>query len=137
MQPTLWEGEKLFINKVSLMFTNPKHGDVIILRDPSSGPDQKEFLVKRVIGIPGDIVEVREHKLYVNGKLVDEPYIDIEIQDPDFAPLTVESGSYFVMGDNRHESASKDSRYFGTISEDRIVGRADYIWWPLSKMNKI
>lgn len=135
MQPTLWEGEKLLINKISLNFVNPKHGDVVVLRDPSTGPDQKEYLVKRVIGIPGDIVEVKEHKLYVNGKMVDELYIDTEIQDPDFAALTVEEGRYFVMGDNRYESASKDSRYFGSVSEDDIIGRADLIWWPLSKLS--
>lgn len=137
MQPTLWEGERLFVNKISLRFVNPKHGDVIVLHDPSTGPSQKDYLVKRVIGIPGDIVEVRDHQLYVNGKIVDEPYIDTEIEDPDFAALTVESGNYFVMGDNRHASASKDSRYFGSIPEDMIVGRADYIWWPLSKLDKL
>ncbi|MDH6429157.1 signal peptidase I [Paenibacillus sp. FSL R7-0048] len=137
MQPTLWEGERLFINKISLLFVNPKHGDVVILHDPSTGPSHKEYLVKRVIGIPGDIIEVRNHQLYVNGKIVNEPYIDTEIEDPDFAALTVESGNYFVMGDNRHASASKDSRYFGSISQDMIVGRADYIWWPLSKLNRL
>lgn len=68
MQPTLWEGERLFINKISLLFVNPKHGDVVILHDPSTGPSHKEYLVKRVIGIPGDIIEVRNHQLYVNGK---------------------------------------------------------------------
>ncbi|MDH6373365.1 signal peptidase I [Paenibacillus sp. PastF-3] len=134
MQPTLVEGERLFINKLSLMFVNPKHGDVVILHDPSTGPSRKDFLVKRVIGIPGDIIEVKDHQLYVNGKIVNEPYIDTEIEDPDFAALTVESGNYFVMGDNRHASASKDSRYFGSIPQDMIVGRADYIWWPLSKL---
>lgn len=137
MQPTLWQGEKLIVNKISLMFVSPKHGDIVVLNDPSTGPDKKEYLVKRVIGIPGDIVEVKEHKLYVNGKVVDEPYIDTEIQDPDFAALTVEPGRYFVMGDNRHESASKDSRYFGSVSEEDIVGRADFIFWPLSKLNKL
>lgn len=137
MQPTLWEGERLFINKLSLRFVDPKHGDVVVLHDPSTGPSQKEYLVKRVIGIPGDIIEVRDHQLYVNGKIVNEPYIDTEIEDPDFAALTVEKGNYFVMGDNRHASASKDSRYFGSIPQDMIVGRADYIWWPLSKLDKL
>lgn len=137
MQPTLLEGERLFINKISLMFVNPKRGDVVILHDPSTGPSQKEYLVKRVIGIPGDIIEVRDHQLYVNGKIVNEPYIDTEIEDPDFSELTVERGNYFVMGDNRHASASKDSRYFGSIPQNKIVGKAEYIWWPLSKMSKL
>ncbi|MRN55547.1 signal peptidase I [Paenibacillus monticola] len=137
MQPTLQEGERLFINKITLTFTSPKRGDVIVLHDPSTGLDQKEYLVKRIVGIPGDSVGVQKHKLYVNGTVVDESYIDTEIQDPDFATLTVEKGSYFVMGDNRHAGASKDSRYFGFVPRDSIVGRADYIWWPLSKLKAL
>ncbi|OKQ00111.1 signal peptidase I [Paenibacillus sp. P46E] len=137
MQPTLLEGEKLIINKISLVFASPGRGDVIVLHDPSTGPDRKEYLVKRVIGIPGDKVEVRNHKLYVNGKLKDEPYVDTEIQDPDFAQLTLDKGTYFVMGDNRHAGASKDSRYFGAVSEDLLVGKAAFIWWPFGKASAL
>lgn len=137
MQPTLIEGEKLIINKIALSFGNPARGDIVVLHDPSTGPDRKGFLVKRVVGIAGDIVEVRGHKLYVNGKIVDEPYTDTEIEDPDFPELTVEAGAYFLMGDNRHAGASKDSRYFGAVPQEMIVGRAAYIWWPLSKLNAL
>ncbi|KGE19479.1 signal peptidase I [Paenibacillus wynnii] len=137
MQPTLWEGEKLFINKITLSFANPKRGDVIVLHDPSTGLNRKEYLVKRVIGIPGDVVEVRDHLLYVNGKVKAEPYIDTAIQDPDFAPITIDEDGFFVMGDNRHAGASKDSRYFGFITKDMIVGRAAFIWWPFSKLNTL
>ena len=137
MQPTLWEGEKLFINKISLSFANPKRGDIIVLHDPSTGEDRKEYLVKRVIGIPGDTVEVRNHELYVNGKKKAEPYIDTDIQDSDFASITIAEDSFFVMGDNRHAGASKDSRYFGYVTKDRIVGRAAFIWWPFSKLNSL
>ncbi|MNL88991.1 Signal peptidase IB [compost metagenome] len=63
--------------------------------------------------------------------------MDTEIQDPDFAELTVKQGTYFVMGDNRHAGASKDSRYFGAVPQNRIVGKAAYIWWPLSKVNAL
>lgn len=134
MQPTLYEGEKLIINKITLDFANPGRGDIIVLHDPSTGPDRKEYLVKRIIGIPGDIVEVQEQKLYVNGRLVVEPYVDTEIQDPDFSGLSVPEGTYFVMGDNRHAGASKDSRYFGTVKKEQIVGKVALIWWPFSKM---
>ncbi len=137
MQPTLWEGEKLFINKITLSFANPRREEVIVLHDPSTGVGRKEFLVKRVIGIPGDTIEVRDHKLYVNGQLKVESYIDTEIEDSDFAPLIVENGSYFVMGDNRHAGESKDSRYFGSVAQELIVGKAVYIWWPFSKMNSL
>ncbi|WP_060860962.1 signal peptidase I [Paenibacillus riograndensis] len=137
MQPTLFEGEKLIISKISLTFASPRRSDVVVLHDPSTGPDRKEYLVKRIIGIPGDRIEVRNHKLYVNGKLIAESYVDTEIQDPDFAELTVKQGTYFVMGDNRHAGASKDSRYFGAVPQNRIVGKAAYIWWPLSKVNAL
>ncbi|MHA6534240.1 signal peptidase I [Paenibacillus sp. BAC0078] len=137
MQPTLLEGEKLIINKIILAFASPHRGDVIVLHDPSTGPDRKEYLVKRIVGVPGDRVEVRGHKLYVNGKLADEPYVDSEIEDSDFSQLTVEEGTYFVMGDNRHAGASKDSRYFGAVPQNRIVGKAAYIWWPFNKMNAL
>ncbi|WP_083612272.1 signal peptidase I [Paenibacillus sp. P32E] len=137
MQPTLLEGEKLIINKISLVFASPGRGDVIVLHDPSTGPDRKEYLVKRVIGIPGDKVEVRNHKLYVNGKLKAEPYVDTEIQDPDFAQLTLDKGTYFVMGDNRHAGASKDSRYFGAVSQNLLVGKAAFIWWPFGKASAL
>lgn len=137
MQPTLYEGEKLIINKITLSFAAPGRGDVVVLHDPSTGPDRKEYLVKRVIGIPGDVIEVREHRLYVNGEPADEPYIDTDVQDSDFPALTVGKESYFVMGDNRHAGASKDSRYFGSVPQSFIIGKAMYIWWPLSKLNAL
>lgn len=137
MQPTLYEGERLFINKITLAFRDPRRGDIVVLHDPSNGPDRKEYLVKRVVGIPGDIVEVREHKLYVNGKPAAEPYVDTAIEDADFSPVPVGRGFYFVMGDNRHAGASKDSRFFGAVPLKMIVGRAAFIWWPLSKANTL
>lgn len=90
-----------------------------------------------MIGIPGDIIEVRNQQLYLNGKLLDEPYIDTSIEDPDFSSLTVQAGTYFVMGDNRHAGASKDSRYFGAVAGESIVGKVSLIWWPLSKMKAL
>ncbi|WP_052099116.1 signal peptidase I [Paenibacillus stellifer] len=137
MQPTLYEGERLFINKIALAFERPKRGDVIVLHDPSSGPSRKEYLVKRVVAIPGDVVEVRDHKLYINGKPGEEPYVDTVIEDEDFAPVTVGKDQFFVMGDNRHAGASKDSRYFGAVPLDLIVGRVSFIWWPLSKIHAL
>lgn len=134
MQPTLYEGEKLIINKISLSFGSPGRGEIVVLHDPSTGPDRKEYLVKRIIGIPGDIVEVKDRQLYVNGKQVEEPYTDTTIQDPDFGALTVQEGTYFVMGDNRHAGASKDSRYFGAVAKSSIVGKVSLIWWPFSRL---
>lgn len=134
MQPTLLEKEWLFVDKIVYWIGDPERGDVVILKDPSEGPDKKDFLVKRIIGLPGDTVEVRDSKLYVNGALEIEPYTDTEIADGDVGPVVVEAGHYFVMGDNRHASASKDSRIFGTVSKDMIKGRADFILWPITKI---
>ncbi|WP_106768944.1 signal peptidase I [Paenibacillus faecalis] len=134
MEPTLEASERLFINKLVYRFSEPDRGDVIVLKDPSTGPDQKEFLVKRIIGIPGDTVEVKGHILYVNGVAQDEPYTDSPIEDPDFGPVKLEEDRYFVMGDNRHLRKSKDSREFGSIKRSDIVGRAEFILWPLSEI---
>ncbi|WP_054958618.1 signal peptidase I [Paenibacillus dakarensis] len=134
MEPTLEESERLFINKLVYRFADPDRGDVVVLKDPSNGPDKKGFLVKRIIGLPGDTVEVKGHLLYVNGKVQNEPYTDVPIEDPDFAPVSIEEGHYFVMGDNRHIRKSKDSREFGSVQESDIVGRAEFILWPLSKI---
>lgn len=134
MQPTLEASERLFINKLVYQFADPDRGDVIVLKDPSNGPDKKEFLVKRIVGLPGDTVEVKGHILYVNGEAQEESYTDVPIEDPDFAPITIEEDHYFVMGDNRHLRKSKDSREFGSVKESDIVGRAEFILWPLSKI---
>ncbi|MGG3509367.1 MULTISPECIES: signal peptidase I [Paenibacillus] len=137
MQPTLVASERLFINKVVYRFSAPSHGDVIVLKDPSDGPDKKEFLVKRVVGVPGDTIEVKDQKLYVNGVAKQEGYTDVPIEDPGFEPIVLEEGRYFVMGDNRHLGKSKDSRMFGSVKESDIVGRAEFIFWPLSEIKKL
>jgi signal peptidase I len=137
MEPTLREHEWLFINKIVLNIGKLDRGDVVILKDPSEGPDRKQFLVKRIVGIPGDTLEIRDGQLYINGALKVEPYTDVLIEDDDLAALTVAAGHYFVMGDNRHKSASKDSRKFKQVPEELIKGRADLIIWPISRWDKL
>lgn len=137
MQPTLVEQDRLFINKIVYEFDTPKRHDVVVLHDPSHTPDRKEFLVKRVIGIPGDKVEIREHVLYINEEPQTESYTNTPIEDPDFGPIRLEEGRYFVMGDNRHAGKSKDSRSFGSVSAEEIVGKAEFIFWPMSDMKKL
>ena len=134
MEPTLVSNERLFVNKIVYEFKPPQNGDIVVLRDPTEGMGRKDFLVKRIIGIPGDTVEVRDSQLYINGQLTEEEYIDVQIQDPDFGPISLTEDEYFVMGDNRHLGASKDSRLFGSVSLDEIIGRAEFILWPLNKI---
>lgn len=137
MEPTLVEKEWLFVNKFVYLIGKPSPEDVVILEDPDAMPGVKEYLVKRVIGVPGDEIEIRNHQLYRNGELIIERYTDIEIDGPDLAPLLIEEGQYFVMGDNRHPRASRDSRSFGTVDEKVIRGRADLILWPITKIDKL
>ncbi|WP_248278266.1 signal peptidase I [Paenibacillus sp. SZ31] len=137
MQPTLVERDRLFVNKIVYHLGTPSRSDVIVLRDPSEGVEKKDFLVKRIVGLPGDTIEVRDHHLYVNGEQQAETYTDIEVQDPDFGPITLPPDHFFVMGDNRHEGKSKDSRVFGSITSDEIVGKAEFIFWPFSELKKL
>ena len=133
MEPTLEEKEWLFINRVVYLFGEPERGDIVILRDPKRDLGRNQYLVKRVIGVPGDTVEIRGGKLYINGEWFEEPYIDTPIEDGDMAPVTIGEDEYFVMGDNRHWRSSLDSREFGPVPESLIKGRADFVIWPLSR----
>lgn len=137
MEPTLYESEWLFVNKLSYRFGHPQSGDVVIFRDPRTSAGKRDMLVKRVIGVPGDRLEIRGGQLYVNGALIAEPYTDVEIEDGDFAPITVSEGHYFVLGDNRHRGGSVDSRLFGEISENVMIGRAEFIIWPIARWDKL
>ncbi|WP_308637779.1 signal peptidase I [Paenibacillus silvisoli] len=137
MEPTLYEKEWLFVNKISYLLGSPKLGDVVILKDPSQGSERKEFLVKRIVGMPGDTIEIRQGQLYRNGELVVEPYTDTDIEDLDYGPDKIADGHYFVMGDNRHQNASRDSRSFHSVPRELIEGRADFILWPIAKLNDL
>lgn len=137
MDPTLADGEWLFINKLIYMMREPGAGDIIILENPLGG--REKYLVKRIIGEPGDTIEIVGGVLYRNGEQVVEPYTDTIIEDGDWGPGVVPDGSYFVMGDNRHRGESNDSRnpLISWIPRESIKGKADYILWPLSKLGDI
>lgn len=122
MQPNLYEGEYVIVDKISYTLSTPQRGDIIVF-EKTGQPD----LIKRVIGLPGDTVEVRNQQVFVNGVALKEPYI---ANPPNYAygPVQVEPGRYFVLGDNR--SNSSDSHVWGTIPADTIVGRAWIIYWP-------
>lgn len=128
MAPTLQNGDRLLVNKFIVLFHPPKLGDVITFEDPTY---EGRYLVKRVVGLPGDKISIRNGTLYRNGKKVNEPYVDTQIEDGDFGPITVKKGTVFVMGDNRHRSASRDSRYdnVGLVSFNRIDGKVELIIW--------
>lgn len=136
MEPTLQDHDWLFVNKLVYIVGDPAYGDIVILKDPTDDPEKK-LLVKRVVGLPGDQIEIRQHILYRNGTQVDEPYTDTEIDDFDYGPYVVPPDTYFVMGDNRHARASRDSRSFGPVARERISGRADWIVWPMGDLESL
>lgn len=114
-------------------FGEPQRGDVIVFTPPPPGQDKP--YIKRVIGLPGDTVEVHDEGVYVNGARLDEPYLEgrtsnCRYSDPQFCgtKVVVPKGSVFVMGDNRNNS--EDSRKFGPVSESRIIGKAWITYWP-------
>jgi signal peptidase I len=137
MQPTLEEGEWLFINKAIRYVGSPQRGDVIILKEADSEHSVHPFLVKRVVGMPGDTVEVKMGKVYVNEEPISEIYTDSPVEGRGFPRTYVEEDHYFVMGDNRHKDASLDSRSFGTVPMSRVEGRAEWIVWPLAKLHRL
>lgn len=94
MQPTLMESQHLFVNKLVYNFHDPGRGDIVILKDPDSKLSSPRFLVKRVIGIPGDVIRVEHNHLYVNGELLNEPYTNSDVEDGDYGPFTVEPGHF-------------------------------------------
>lgn len=131
MQPNFPDAEYLLTEKVSYYIRKPVRGDVIVFTPPVSETDE---YIKRIIGLPGDTVMVQDGKVYVNGKILDEPYIDPSVYTFDEGFLgeghefTVPEGKYFVLGDNREHSS--DSRAFGPIAFNKISGRAWVVYWP-------
>jgi signal peptidase I len=148
MIPTLAIGDRVLVEKVTFRFREPGRGEVIVFRNPNAPertggvgdavrsfleglglvqPDADIDLIKRVIGLPGDTVEVRDGVVLVNGQPLTEPYADLD--DSDFGPLVVPPGQLFMLGDNRGNS--EDSRRsLGTVPLDNVVGKAFVILWP-------
>jgi signal peptidase I len=125
MEPTLMPQDRVLVNKFIYKFTQPKRGDIVVFIPP--GDSGKDY-IKRVIGLPGETIEVKGGNVFINGKLLEEPY---RISAPDrsnYGPLKIPKDHIFVMGDNRPNSA--DSRYFGPLPINRVIGKAFLIYWP-------
>ncbi|PAV29265.1 signal peptidase I [Virgibacillus profundi] len=139
MQPTLYDGNLLMVNKVIYNLEDVDRFDVIVFH-----ANKQDDYVKRVIGLPGDEIKYRDDQLYINGEYVEEAFLDPYIQASDRKPFTnnftltevtgekkVPKNKLFVMGDNRSDSL--DSRSFGFISTNQLVGKVGIKYWPLSK----
>lgn len=133
MRPTLEDGDWLYVNKFVYVRNEPQTGEVVVFSEPQ--PEEEEakpvFLVKRIVADAGDVVSIRDGRLYINETEQAEDYTDVPIENSDFGPYKVPDGHYFVLGDNRRMNRSKDSRYFGAVPREKILGRADLVLWPV------
>ena len=159
MQPTLTIGDRLFIDRFSRFYSKPKRGDILVFYPPMENIENTPLklfsrltgffckdiaYIKRVIGLPGDKVEIKKNKnneyiVLINDKPLEEDYIlsnddYVECTDKMYCgPMIVPDNNYFMMGDNRGNS--QDSRFWGFLREDRIIGKAKFIFWPIDRIH--
>ena len=132
MMPTLTDQERIFINKFTYHYGlgNIERGDMVVFWYPL---DTSKSYIKRVIGLPGDVVRIDQGEVYVNGNLLVEDYVpDIYRDSVSWGPKSVPTDSYFVLGD--HRSSSNDSRNWGFVDRKYVYGKAVFVYWPLTKM---
>lgn len=135
MLNTLHNDNRLFVWRAGYIFNAPERGDIVICHYPDgkNGEYGERYYVKRVIGLPGDVISISEGMVYINGELLDEPYIADERRSKEnMKEYKLGESEYFVMGDNRRNS--KDSRYVGPIDQDQIIGKAIYKIYPFDEM---
>ena len=149
MLPTLQINDRLTIDKISYRFSNPVRGDIVVFNptaqmakevDAQGKQKFKDRFIKRVIGLPGDRIEVKDGKVYINGKVISEKYLE---EAPNYnwssTALTpdgiVPKGHYLVLGDNRNNSY--DSHYWGFVPQDKIIGKAVVRFWPIDRAGGI
>jgi len=125
MEPNLHSEQRLVVEKLSYRFHGPQRFDIVVLKMPDQG---EELLIKRVIGLPGETVEIRDGQVYVDGILLEEPFIDTSTHPGRDSKITVPPLHVYVMGDNRDRS--NDSRSFGPVPIDNVIGRAWLSYWP-------
>jgi signal peptidase I len=141
MEDTLLVGDRVLADRISWRFSDPQRGDIVVFHPPGPGP----VLIKRIVGLPGETISLRNGEVYVNGKMLEEPYVRRVDGSPEPTepfttglpwalqqPFTVPAGSYFMMGDNRTDSG--DSRDFGPVARDQLVGRAFARYWPVGRI---
>jgi len=134
MVPTLEVGDRILANKFIYHFTDPKKGDIIVFDSVDEEDDQT--LVKRVVGVAGDEIQVEDGVLFVNGEAQNEPYLNQELPfRGSYGTTEVSEGHIFVMGDNRGNSA--DSRVFGPLPLENVKGEAFVRFWPISKIGSL
>ncbi len=130
MVPTLRVWDRLLINKLAYDFSGPNRGDIVLFESPSGAKDP---LIKRVVGLPGETIELRDGTLYVNGEPREEPYLRERRPDGrSYGPQKVPEDHVFVMGDNRANSF--DSRFFGPVPQENLIGESLVRFWPPTRV---
>ncbi len=131
MEPNLHTDQRLVVEKLSYSFHEPQRGDIVVLQVPQAG---KGLLIKRVVGLPGEKLEIKEGKVHINERPLSEPYLSNQSQRAmrDMRATVVPPEHVFVLGDNR--GFSNDSRSFGPVPLENIVGRAWFSYWPLDEV---
>ncbi len=130
MEPTLHVGDKLYVEKITYKVGDIERGDIVVFEAPEAS-QHKEDMIKRVIALPGETVEIRGGIVYVNGQALDEPY-EAEKPASDFPKMVVPENNLFVMGDNRNNSL--DSRFWGTLPIENVIGKAFVRYYPFNQI---
>ncbi len=129
MEPTLQIQDHIIVNKFVYRFHEPERGDIVVFRYPLN--PKKDF-VKRLVGKPGERVEIRNSRIYVDGREIPEKYLPPGLRYQDFGPVLVPENSYLMLGDNRNNS--EDSRVWGPLPRENIIGKAMLVYWPLDRI---
>ncbi|MHB1651048.1 MAG: signal peptidase I [Desulfitobacteriaceae bacterium] len=127
MEPTLLPGDRIIVNRLTYRDRIPARGDIVVFAYPK---DPKRTFVKRVIALEGDTAELRDNKVFINGKALEEPYLKAGDYPP-YGPEVVPKGKFLVLGDNRRQSG--DSREWGLLSQEALIGKAWMIYYPLNR----
>lgn len=136
MNPTLQIGDRVMVDKAIYRTASPQRGDIIVFEAPLDEEVEGAF-IKRIVGLPGETVEIQAGVVYIDGQPLEEDYTTIPIQDiqEDYSPVEVPPNAYYVLGDHRNNSY--DSRFFGSVPQDNITGKAITIFWPINRSGSI
>lgn len=133
MEPTLYQGQVLIVSKLSYRIGTPKREDIVVINDKIEHKD----LIKRVIGMPSETIDIKDGSVYIEGDLLTEDYIQVPTYENEFKKSTVPEDKYFVLGDNRVESRDSRSNSLGFVNRENIIGKAVFRLWPLNKAGTI
>ena len=129
MVPTIMVKDHVVVTKFNYWLREPERGEIVVFESPV---EKNKNLIKRLIGVPGDTIEFKDNVLYINGEQVQEDYLSDEVFTADYGPIIVPEEMYFMCGDNRQRSY--DSRSWGFVSKEQIIGKGVAIYWPIKHL---